>query len=46
MPIQKGKDSNGPFYRWGTRGKKYYYFTNAGNSTAKKLVQFMQINIS
>lgn len=25
MPIQNGKDKNGPFYRWGFTGAKYYY---------------------
>lgn len=25
MPVQTGKDREGCFARWGTRGKKYYY---------------------
>jgi hypothetical protein len=27
MPVKKGKDKNGSFYRWGHQ-KKYYYVTN------------------
>lgn len=25
MPIRRGKDSNGPFFKYGSSGKKYYY---------------------
>lgn len=25
MPVKRGKDSNGPYYRWGESGKKYHY---------------------
>lgn len=25
MPIKRGKDKNGSFYRWGNHGAKYYY---------------------
>lgn len=25
MPVNNGKDSKGPFYRWGETGHKYYY---------------------
>ena len=25
MPIRKGTDSKGPFFRYGSSGKKYYY---------------------
>ena len=25
MPVQRGKDSKGPYYQWGKSGKKYYY---------------------
>jgi hypothetical protein len=28
MPVRNGRDSNGPFYRWGNSGKKYYYKPN------------------
>ena len=28
MPVQSGRDSHGPFYRWGEHGKKYYYIAN------------------
>lgn len=29
MPVERGKDSKGAYYRWGDKGKKYYY--QAGN---------------
>ena len=32
MPIQRGNDSHGSFYRWGTTGHKYYYKTNNSRS--------------
>lgn len=32
MPVHRGRDSSGSFYRWGQRGKKYYYTTNSQNS--------------
>ena len=25
MPLVKGKDKEGHFYRWGRHGKRYYY---------------------
>lgn len=25
MPVERGRDTTGPFYRWGKHGKKYYY---------------------
>lgn len=25
MPTQRGRDKIGPFFRWGTKGKKYYF---------------------
>ena len=25
MPAKKDKDSNGLFWRWGSKGKKYYF---------------------
>lgn len=25
MPVRRGDDSRGPYYRWGEKGKKYYY---------------------
>lgn len=25
MPINRGRDKDGPYYRWGDSGKKYYY---------------------
>ena len=33
MPVQRGKDIKGPFYRWGDHGKKYYYV--AGNARSR-----------
>jgi len=34
MPVQRGRDNQGSFYRWGEHGKKYYYTTN--NDTSRK----------
>ena len=25
MPVHRGVDLKGPFYQWGTHGKKYHY---------------------
>jgi hypothetical protein len=25
MPVQNGRDSEGPYYRWGEKGHKYHY---------------------
>ena len=25
MPVEAGRDSTGPYYRWGRLGFKYYY---------------------
>lgn len=25
MPVQRGEDESGPFYRWGSRGRRYRY---------------------
>jgi len=32
MPIEKGKNKQGYFYRWGKHGKKYYYKKNSKRS--------------
>lgn len=37
MPVQQGQDRNGPFYRWGAKGKKYYY--TPGNEKARQAAQ-------
>ena len=34
MPVQRGKDSDGPYYQWGGSGKKYHY--EAGNKRARE----------
>lgn len=34
MPVQRGRDSDGPFYRWGEHGKKYRY--EAGDVDARE----------
>lgn len=28
MPVRRGKDGKGPYYQWGSRGKKYHYTPN------------------
>jgi len=33
MPVQRGRDSKGPYYQWGDSGKKYHY--TAGNKEAR-----------
>lgn len=35
MPVTYGKDSLGPFYRWGEHGKKYRYTPNNKQSREK-----------
>lgn len=32
MPVQRGKDSKGPFYRWGNSGAKYHYKSGSERS--------------
>jgi hypothetical protein len=32
MPVEKGKDTNGYFYRWGKHGKKYYFKKDSKSS--------------
>jgi hypothetical protein len=33
MPVRRGNDSKGPFYRWGGEGKKYHY--TSGNKSSR-----------
>jgi len=33
MPIQKGIENDKPYYRWGDKGKKYFYV--AGNKLTR-----------
>jgi len=37
MPVERGQDSSGPFFRWGKSGKKYRYRTGdeAGRDRAR-----------
>jgi len=35
MPVQRGKDSKGPFYRWGNSGHKYHY--KSGSKRSREL---------
>jgi hypothetical protein len=32
MPVRRGKDKDGPFYRWGDHGKRYHYTAGDGRS--------------
>ena len=32
MPVHEGKDSSGPYFQWGTHGKKYYYKPKSAKS--------------
>lgn len=38
MPLKKGRDSTGNYWKWGDRGKKYYYDpkSKVSNEDAKK----------
>lgn len=49
MPVQQGKDREGRYYRWGNRGKKYYFSSSsASNLRAYRLAlrQGMAIHAS
>lgn len=35
MPIERGKDKDGPYYQWGERGKRYHYTANDKPSREK-----------
>jgi len=35
MPVKRGKDSKGPYYRWGNSGKKYHYTANNKSSRTR-----------
>lgn len=35
MPVRRGKDSKGTYYKWGDSGKKYYYETGNKKSREK-----------
>ena len=37
MPVHRGQDTRGPFYQWGTTGKKYYY--TAGSTRARNMAR-------
>jgi len=36
MPIIKGRDKNGNYYRYGKSGKKFYYTTEDTRKQAKR----------
>lgn len=33
MPVRRRRDSRGPYYQWGERGKKYHY--QSGNKVSR-----------
>jgi hypothetical protein len=35
MPVERGVDSDGPYYRWGTSGHKYHYTANNASSRTR-----------
>lgn len=39
MPVQRGKDSKGPYYQWGDSGKKYHYESGDRSSREKAKAQ-------
>lgn len=32
MPTERGKDTKGAFFKWGSSGKKYYYRASSKRS--------------
>ncbi len=36
MPVKRGHDKKGKFYRYGKTGKKYYFKTEAQRKRAKQ----------
>lgn len=34
VPINRGKDSRGPYYKWGKGGRKYHF--KAGDAVSRK----------
>jgi len=34
MPVNRGKDTSGPYYQWGDSGKKYHY--ESGNQKSRE----------
>lgn len=37
MPVQRGTDARGPFYRWGETGKAYHFM--AGSPTSRRMAR-------
>lgn len=37
MPVNRGKDKDGPYYRWGEHGKKYHYIS--GNKRSRSIAR-------
>ena len=37
MPVERGRDTNGCFFRYGKSGKKYYYI--AGNERSRNIAK-------
>lgn len=37
MPVQRGINKQGSFYRWGNHGKKYYYIV--GSKLSRKIAK-------
>ena len=35
MPVERGRDSNGPFYAWGQKGARYHY--KSGSERSRKI---------
>ena len=35
MPVHRGNDHYGPYYQWGSSGKRYYYIINDKKSRDK-----------
>lgn len=50
MPLYNGRDSNGPYFQWGSVGKRYYYkpknVISQGIAKAKAMRQARAIEAS
>ncbi|HEX6312474.1 MAG TPA: hypothetical protein VF152_12735 [Acidimicrobiia bacterium] len=35
MPVQRGRDRDGPYYQWGDSGKRYHYSSGDARSRSR-----------
>lgn len=46
MPVMRGQDEEGTYYRWGKTGKKYYYRPGDENSRRRAKLRAQQQGIA